>query len=143
MKTGAKAAEAGDIDATPSAPSAMHGAEGRIGRISRFVRVGLAALLTVAYTPIAVMHGCRLGSTACEVMITVLCVLFSVILVVRQRRSLMGWLLVPLMPMAAFVVTLGYHALLHSDSFPDVLLDASAREWKAAELHRRQCAGSP
>ena len=96
----------------------------------RFIRCAIAVVLGLLLSPAAITHNCGLRSSILEIPIIIISGSVLPLFVLRQQGGRRSWLLVLLSPIVALAITLGYFSFLHSSSFPDRLLDQSARNWK-------------
>lgn len=91
----------------------------------------LAALLCLAGSPVLVTHGCGLSSWPIEWLVAVGLAVVAFLVVHRMKRPRQKILVVVLAPMVSFGITFAYGEWLHSEAFPDWLLDRYGKECRA------------
>jgi hypothetical protein len=93
-------------------------------------RAVVAVVLAVAASPLLVRHACGLSSWPIEWALILASATTSFALVLKARNKWLAWILTGILPVVSLGLSLAYGSWLHSDAFPEALLDDSGREWR-------------
>jgi hypothetical protein len=83
-------------------------------------------LATFVLSPAVLPCMCVLRSTVIALPLSILCALVLPWMAFRQASPLRHWILIGLAPLASFFASESYHSWLHSDEFPEALLDRAS-----------------
>jgi hypothetical protein len=98
--------------------------------MKKLVAPFLAVILTAVASPVLVWHGCGLSSWPLEWSLALLLTLGAFAAAHRCEKKWLKISVVIAAPLLSLGATSAYHNWLHSESFPDSLLDRSGKEWR-------------
>jgi hypothetical protein len=102
------------------------------------LRSTIATVLAFVASAPLFLHNCGLSSRPLEVVLLIAGCGGSFAFTYIAKRQWVAWSLVVALPLLSGGTAFGYVTWLHSESFPEALLDQSGREWRAntRDVHR-------